>query len=605
MTFPLLTLTVFAPLIGALLLLALPNRNGERNGLVRNVALGISLLVFVLTLVVLSAFDGSSADFQLVERVPWIPSFGIDYHLGLDGISLWLVVLTGFLTPLALLSSWHGVEHKVKEFCFFVLALEAGMLGVFVALDLFLFYVFWDAMLIPMYFLIGIWGYDQRVYAAIKFILYTMAGSVLMLIAIIGLAVIHAQATGQYSFNLLQLYQLTLDPQTQLWFFLAFALAFAIKVPLFPFHTWLPDAHVQAPTAGSVILAGVLLKMGTYGLIRFAFPLFPDAALQMAPYIGTLAVIGIVYGALVAMVQPDMKKLVAYSSVSHMGFIVLGICTLNMQGLQGATYQMLNHGVSTGALFIIVGMLSDRRHTRQIAEYGGLKHVMPKFVAAFLIITLSSIGLPGLNGFIGEFLSLLGAWRWNPLLAAFATTGVILSAVYMLWMFQRVNYGEVTNPKNKDLPDIEPREWAALGPCLVMVVVMGVFPNLFLTPMAPAVERLLEQMHRQRPAFAETVNEAPSVSASARKPLRSEATESTSVAALARKPLRAEATEFTSSAASARKPTSKAGYVGAGLVPRAPHQAEGGGHAMASAVPITAPKPVPASLSLIPEQAAR
>ncbi len=546
MSFPLLSLTVFTPLVGALLLLAVPNRNGERDGLVRNLALGISIVAFALTLLVWRAFDGTSADFQLVERVPWIPAFGIDYHLGVDGISLWLVVLTGFLTPLALLSSWHGVDRKVKEFSFFVLALEAGMLGVFVTLDLFLFYIFWDAMLVPMYFLIGIWGYDQRVYAAVKFILYTMAGSVLMLVAIIGLAVIHAQATGQYSFNVLQLYQLTLDPRTQFWFFLAFALAFAIKVPLFPFHTWLPDAHVQAPTAGSVILAGVLLKMGTYGLIRFAFPLFPDAALELSPYLGALAVIGIVYGALVAMVQPDMKKLVAYSSVSHMGFIVLGICAANMQGMQGAIYQMLNHGISTGGLFLIVGMLSDRRHTRQIAEYGGLKHVMPKFVAAFLIITLSSIGLPGLNGFIGEFLSLLGAWRWRPVFAAFATTGVILSAVYMLWLFQRVNYGEVTNPKNRNLPDLEPREWAALGPCLVMVVVMGIFPNVFLAPMAPAVERLLDRLHQQRPAYATATVEGAEVAvATAGKPIETRA------------------------------------------------------------VPLTSPKPVPAMVSLTAEQAAR
>ncbi len=568
MSFPLLSLTVFAPLVGALLLLAVPNRNGERDGLVRNLALGISLAVFVLTLLVWRAFDGMSADFQLVERLPWIQAFGIEYHLGVDGISLWLVVLTGFLTPLALLSSWHGVDRKVKEFSFFVLALQTGMLGVFVALDLFLFYIFWDAMLIPMYFLIGIWGYDQRVYAAVKFILYTMAGSVLMLVAIIGLAVIHAQATGQYSFNLLQLYQLAIDPTTQFWFFLAFTLAFAIKVPLFPFHTWLPDAHVQAPTAGSVILAGVLLKMGTYGLIRFAFPLFPDAALQLSPYLAVLAVIGIIYGALVAMVQPDMKKLVAYSSVSHMGFIVLGICAANMQGMQGAIYQMLNHGISTGGLFLIVGMLSDRRHTRQIAEFGGLKHVMPKFVAAFLIITLSSIGLPGLNGFIGEFLSLLGAWRWRPVLAAFATTGVILSAVYMLWMFQRVNYGPVTNPKNKHLPDLEPREWAALGPCLVMVVVMGVFPNVFLNPMAPAVERLLDRLHAQRPAYATgTVDGSEAAVATAGRP----------------------PANVTGTFDGAESVVAKAGQ---------PIEAR--------AVPLTSPKPVPAAaVSLTAEQAAR
>src|SRR6187455_539275 len=414
-----LSLVVFLPLAGALALLAVPNKDRSRDGLIRWGALAVSLASFATTLALWYAFNPDADGFQFVERAAWMPSFGIDYLLGVDGISLMLLLLTGFLTPLALLCSWESIEAHVKAFSVLVLVLETAMMGVFVSLDLFLFYVFWDAMLIPMYFLIGIWGYDQRVYAAVKFMLYTMAGSVLMLIAIIGLAVIHWQATGQYSFNLLQLYQLTIDPKTQFWFFLAFALAFAIKVPLFPFHTWLPDAHVQAPTAGSVILAGVLLKMGTYGLIRFAFPLFPDAALQVAPYIGTLAVIGIVYGALVAMVQPDMKKLVAYSSVSHMGFIVLGICAANVQGMQGAIYQMLNHGVSTGALFMIVGMLSDRRHTRQIAEYGGLKHVTPKLVAAFLIITLSSIGLPGLNGFVGEFLILLGAFAWSPKFAAF------------------------------------------------------------------------------------------------------------------------------------------------------------------------------------------
>ena len=385
------------PLVGAVLLLLIGNRDEQRAGLIRQIALVWSLVVFVLTLVLWAKFDPRSADFQMVERISWIPAFGIDYYIGVDGISLLLVVLTGFLTPIALLSSWHSVEKKTKEFSFFILALESAMIGVFLSLDLFLFYVFWDAMLIPMYFLIGIWGYDRRVYAAVKFILYTMAGSVLMLVAIIGLAWLHQQATGQYSFDLLKLYTLQIAPSTQYWFFLAFALAFAIKVPLFPFHTWLPDAHVEAPTAGSIILAGVLLKMGTYGLVRFAFPLFPEAAVFFAPKIAVLAVIGIVYGALVAMVQPDMKKLVAYSSVSHLGVVVLGICAMNMQSLQGAVYQMLAHGVSTGGLFLIVGMLSDRRHTRLIGEYGGLKHVMPRLTAVFLLITLASIGLPTLE----------------------------------------------------------------------------------------------------------------------------------------------------------------------------------------------------------------
>jgi NADH-quinone oxidoreductase subunit M len=497
-----LSLTVFLPLAGALALLLVPNRDGSRDGLVRWAALAISLATFAVTLALWAGFNPTTADFQFVERLPWIPTFGIDYFIGIDGISLLLVVLTGFLTPLALLCSWESVEKKVKEFSVFILFLETAMLGVFVSLDLFLFYVFWDAMLIPMYFLIGIWGYDQRVYAAIKFILYTMAGSVLMLIAIIALAMLHSAATGSYSFDLLKLYALEIPPATQTWLFLAFALAFAIKVPLFPFHTWLPDAHVQAPTAGSVILAGVLLKMGTYGLLRFAFPLFPDAAQYFAPYIGALAVIGIIYGALVAMVQPDMKKLVAYSSVSHLGFVVLGICAMNVQGVSGAVYQMLNHGVSTGGLFMIVGMLSDRRHTRLIAEYGGLKAVTPRLVAAFLIITLSSIGLPGLNGFVGEFLTILGAFKWRPELAVFAATGVILSAVYMLWMFQRVNLGEVTNPKNENLPDLSVREWAALGPALVMAIVMGVFPTFFLKPMEPSVEAIIKRVTTGEPALA-------------------------------------------------------------------------------------------------------
>jgi NADH-quinone oxidoreductase subunit M len=368
------------------------------------------------------------------------------------------------------------------------------MLGVFVSIDLFLFYVFWDAMLIPMYFLIGIWGYERRIYAAVKFILYTMAGSVLMLIAIIGLAWAHASAGRSWSFNLLDLYGLSLSPQMESWFFLAFTLAFAIKVPLFPFHTWLPDAHVEAPTAGSVILAGVLLKMGTYGLLRFAFPLFPGAATAFAPILAILAVAGIVYGALVAMVQPDMKKLVAYSSVSHLGFVVLGLCAMNVQGVQGSLYQMLNHGVSTGGLFMIVGMLSDRRHTRLISEFGGLKAVAPRLVAAFLIITLSSIALPGLNGFVGEFLILVGAFRWSPTLATVAATGVILSAVYMLWMFQRVNYGPVTNEKNREMADLTPREWAQVVPTIAMAVLMGVLPSMFLRPMEPSVNKIIERV---------------------------------------------------------------------------------------------------------------
>ena len=491
---PLLTLSWLVPLAGGILLLLVGNADGRRDGVIRWITLGISLVAFAVTLALWAGFDEASAGFQFVERVPWIPAFGIDYYVGVDGISLLLVVLTGFLTPIALLSSWGSIERKVKEFSIFMLALEAAMIGVFVSLDLFLFYVFWDAMLIPMYFLIGIWGYDQRIYAAIKFMLYTMAGSVLMLVAILGLAYLHSTSTGSYSFDLLRLYTLDIDPQTEMWFFLAFTVAFAIKVPLFPFHTWLPDAHVQAPTAGSVILAGVLLKMGTYGLLRFSFPLFPEAAAYFAPWLALLAVIGIIYGALVAMVQPDLKKLVAYSSVSHLGFVVLGICAMNTQGVQGALYQMLAHGVSTGGLFLLVGMLSDRRHTRLISEFGGLKAVMPRLTAAFLLITLASIGLPGLNGFVGEFLIMLGAFRWDPRFVVAAGLGVILSAVYMLWMFQRVYYGTVTHEENAALPDLLPREWATVVPLCAVAVVMGVLPTLFLKPMEASVDALVEKV---------------------------------------------------------------------------------------------------------------
>jgi NADH-quinone oxidoreductase subunit M len=497
MHFPILTSLVALPIIGAILLLFVRGDEEQSAPVVRKIALTISLLVFAESLLLWSRFNPASGDFQFVERHAWIPAFGIDYFIGVDGISLLLLVLTGFLTPLALLSSWGSVHKKTKAFSIFVLLLESAMMGVFVSLDLFLFYVFWDAMLVPMYFLIGIWGYERRIYAAIKFILYTMTASVLMLLAILGMAALHASSNGgQYSFDLLKLYELNVPSHLQIWFFLAFAVAFAVKVPLFPFHTWLPDAHVEAPTAGSVILAGVMLKMGTYGLVRFAFPLFPLAANFFAPYIATLAVIGIIYGALVAMVQPDMKKLVAYSSVSHLGFVVLGICAMNTQGVQGAVYQMLNHGISTGGLFLIVGMLSDRRHTRVIAEFGGLKKVTPRLVAAFLIVTLSSIGLPGLNGFVGEFLILLGAFRYDPRLAAFAATGVILSAAYMLWMFQRVNYGPVSNEKNAALADLRPREWAVIVPIIALAILMGVVPNLFLRPIEPSVERMLNQASR-------------------------------------------------------------------------------------------------------------
>jgi NADH-quinone oxidoreductase subunit M len=500
MPFPILTSLIVVPIVGAILLLFVKEDEQHRTMALTG-ALVVTVLVFLETLLLWARFDPASADFQFVERHGWIPAFGISYFVGVDGISLLLLVLTGFLTPLALLGSWVSVHTHTRAFCVFVLLLESAMMGVFISLDLFLFYVFWDAMLIPMYFLIGIWGYERRVYAAVKFILYTMGGSVLMLLAILGLAYLHTTVPGAggYSFDLTRMYQLQIPPNLQFWFFLAFALSFAIKVPLFPFHTWLPDAHVEAPTAGSVLLAGVLLKMGTYGLVRFAFPLFPLAASFFAPYLAGLAIIGIIYGALVALVQPDMKKLVAYSSVSHLGLVVLGIAAMNVQGVQGAVYQMLNHGVSTGGLFLIVGMLSDRRHTRLIAEYGGLKKVVPHLVAAFLIITLASIGLPGLNGFVGEFLILLGAFRWDPRMASFAATGVVLSATYMLWMFQRVNYGPVSNEKNAGMTDLTPREWVVLVPIVAATVLMGVLPNLFLRSIEPSVARVVSQFHAQAP----------------------------------------------------------------------------------------------------------
>src|SRR2546428_1857306 len=482
-----LTLVTFIPLAGGLLLLLVPRRDRD----IRLFSLVITLLAFVLSLHLPVHFHRAQPGFQYEIDKQWISSPNIHYHMGVDGFSVWLVVLTTFLTPLCVLISWKSIHERVKEFFILLLALETGLIGVFVALDLFLFYFFWEATLIPMALLIGMYGHGRRVYAAIKFFLYTMIASVFMLAAILWL---YAK-TGSFDF-------VTIQGQIHngmvpgfaaaaQWLFLGFFIAFAVKVPLFPFHTWLPDAHVEAPTAGSVLLAGVLLKMGTYGLVRFAFPLFPLAASFFAPYLAVLAVVGIIYGALVAMVQPDMKKLVAYSSVSHLGFVVLGITAVNIQGVQGAVYQMLNHGVSTGGLFLIVGMLSDRRHTRLIAEYGGIKNVVPHLVAAFLIITLASIGLPGLNGFVGEFLILLGAFRWDPRLAAFAATGVILSATYMLWMFQRVNYGPVSNEKNAGMMDLKPREWLVIAPIVAIAILMGIFPNLFLKPIEPSVNRLI------------------------------------------------------------------------------------------------------------------
>ncbi|HXG95028.1 MAG TPA: NADH-quinone oxidoreductase subunit M [Blastocatellia bacterium] len=504
MTDYLLSIITFLPLAGVVALILVGRANEST---LKWTAFIFALATFVVSLALPFGFD-SAAGYQFVTDRPWIEAFnlGVRYHVGVDGLSLWLVMLTTLLVPVALISSWNSIHKYQREFLISMLALETGMIGVFIALDLFLFYLFWEVMLVPMYFLIGVWGGERRIYAAIKFVIYTVVGSLLMLAGIIAVYYLHGNATGNFTFDIPTITQavqaggLRIDPRTQSWLFWAFGLAFLIKVPLFPFHTWLPDAHVEAPTAGSVILAGVLLKMGTYGLMRFNLPLFPDASREWATLISTLAVIGIIYGALVAMVQPDMKKLVAYSSVSHLGFVVLGIFSFTDQGMQGALYQMLNHGVSTGALFIIVGMIYDRRHTRLIKEFGGLASVMPVYSALFLIVTLSSIALPLLNGFVGEFLILIGTFTSNVLpysktFTAFAATGMILSAVYMLWMYQRVIFGETHNPENQKLADLNGREKLALAPIVVLVFVMGIYPNLFLARSDRTIKNLSERFN--------------------------------------------------------------------------------------------------------------
>lgn len=487
---PILSLLIFFPIVGAIILLFI---NKERADTIRVVTLILSLVEFFISIPLFFVFDSKTAAMQFVEDWWWIQSYGVSYKLGIDGISLLLVLLTTFLTVLCILCSWKAITFRVKEYMISFLFLETGMIGALVALDLILFYVFWEVMLIPMYFLIGVWGDPKRrIYAAIKFFLFTMAGSVLMLVAILILYFINLRTTGKATFDVLELYKLGIPVQTQYWLFGAFALAFAIKVPMFPFHTWLPDAHTEAPTAGSVILAGVLLKMGTYGFIRFAMPLFPKAAFDLLPLVCALALIGIIYGALVSMMQPDLKRLVAFSSVSHLGYVMLGMFALNMQGVQGSIYQMLNHGISTGSLFLLVGMLYERRHTRMIADFGGLSKVMPIYAVFFMIVTLSSIGLPGTNGFVGEFLILLGVFQANIVYGVLAASGVILGAAYMLWMFQRVMFGKITRPENEKLKDLSAREITILVPMVIMIFLMGIYPKLFFSKMDVTVENFLK-----------------------------------------------------------------------------------------------------------------
>jgi NADH-quinone oxidoreductase subunit M len=507
----LITAILAIPLLGAVVVALLPRDEKEQ---CRHVGMFFSILTFLVSLGLLASFKTTEGGMQLELAVPWVKSLGIYYHVGVDGISLWLVLLTTFLTPIVILSGYKHINIKVREFVVSMLLMEVGMLGAFCALDLVLFYVFWEIMLVPMYLIIGIWGHERKVYAAIKFVIYTLIGSLVMLIAIIYIYISHGQATGNYTFDYMVLYQSVWGQQAQLYLYAAFALAFAIKVPMFPLHTWLPDAHVEAPTAGSVILAGVLLKLGTYGFIRFAIPMFPWAAAAYAPYISVLAVVGIIYGALVAYAQKDAKKLVAYSSVSHLGFVMLGLMAMTTTGIQGGIYQMLGHGLSTGGLFLAIGVLYDRRHTRLLAQFGGLWRQMPVFGGIFMIVMLSSAGLPGLNGFVGEFLILVGTFThhqgmldqglqiagqtvnmmWYPhITTALAATGVVLGAVYLLHLFQKLMFGPLTHHKNKTLADLTPREIWTFVPLLVFIFAMGLYPRPFLQRMQPAVDLLLRE----------------------------------------------------------------------------------------------------------------
>jgi NADH-quinone oxidoreductase subunit M len=492
--FPLLSLILFTPLAGAIVLLLLP-RTAENA--IRWIANAVTLVGFLVSVPLWFWYDAGNPQYQFVERIPWIPSIGADYFLGVDGFSVLLILLTTLMGFIAVLSSWTAITERVKEYYIFLLILQTGMIGAFVSLDFLLFFLFWEVMLVPMYFLIGIWGSANRLYSAIKFFLYTLVGSVVMLLGILALYFSYHAATGVYTFDITRFQGHGFPYNLQWWVFLAFFLGFAIKVPMFPFHTWLPDAHTDAPTAGSVILAAVLLKMGTYGFIRFSLPILPEATRAFVPLMVALSIIGIVYGALVAMAQRDWKRLVAYSSVSHMAMVMLGMFALNPVGITGSIVQQLNHGISTGALFLLVGVMYERRHTREISEYGGLSKVMPVYAAIFLLMTMSSIGLPALNGFIGELLILQGIFAVSMAWAGVAAVGIVLGAAYMLWLYQRTMFGKVENPKNERLPDMGLREVATFVPLIILAVWIGLYPSPFLSRLNTSVGRVVARVSPQ------------------------------------------------------------------------------------------------------------
>jgi NADH-quinone oxidoreductase subunit M len=510
-----LSYILFEPLAGALLIVLVSKQNENAIRWIANVT---AFVGFVISIPLWFWFNPQGSDFQFVERSPWIPSIGAEYFLGIDGLATLLILLTTMMGFIAVLSSWTAITERVKEYYIFLLVLQTGMLGAFMSLDFLLFFLFWEVMLVPMYFLIGIWGSANRLYSAIKFFLYTLVGSVVMLLGILALYFYNHSVTGAYTFDVTQFQKLSVPFNLQWWVFLAFFLGFAIKVPMFPFHTWLPDAHTDAPTAGSVILAAILLKMGTYGFLRFSLPILPDASRHFVPMMVVLSIIGIVYGALVALAQKDWKRLVAYSSVSHMAMVMLGMFALNPVGITGSIFQQLNHGISTGALFLIVGIVYERRHTREISEYGGLSKVMPVYAAIFLVMTMSSIGLPALNGFIGELLILQGVFVANKVWAAFAASGVVLGAAYMLYLYQRTMFGKVENPKNEHLLDLSNREFATFAPLLVLAVWMGLYPAPFLRRIETSVQRIVMRVSPQYAQAYVDCGKAPTTAQAANTP---------------------------------------------------------------------------------------